>query len=274
MSAIGSLTVRGARGSMPVSGPSPSRYGGRTTCFSADVGGGELLVFDCGTGLTLADDLQPVAPTLFHVFLTHYHLDHVIGLPMYRPLFMPGNTFVFHGPAPEGRTVEEAIAAPFAGTLFPVSLTDAAAEKHFVTVGDDPVDIGPLTITPFPLRHPQGATGYRLDSGTRSVVIATDHEAGDPKIDSGLIEVAGGADVLIHDAQYTPDEYEASRIGWGHSTWSQAVDIAVAAGVRRLVLTSHDPFRSDGGVDAIVNDASSRFGDVVAAYEGMTIPLG
>ena len=274
MSAIGSLTVRGARGSMPVSGTSTSRHGGRTTCFSVDLGGGELLIIDCGTGLTLADDLQPTAPTLFHVFLTHYHLDHVIGLPMYRPLFSPGNTFVFHGPVPEGRTIEEAVAAPFAGTLFPVSLADAAAEKRFVTVGDDPVEIGALTVTPFPLRHPQGATGYRLDSGTRSVVIATDHETGDPTFDTRLIEVATGADVLIHDAQYTPDEYEARRIGWGHSTWSHAVDIAVAAGVRRLVLTSHDPFRSDGAVDAIVNDASSRFGDVVAAYEGMTIPLG
>jgi ribonuclease BN (tRNA processing enzyme) len=135
------------------------------------------------------------------------------------------------------------------------------------------IDVGRLSVQAVSLSHPQGSTGYRLDAEGRSVMIATDHEAGDPEVDARLADVARGVDVLIHDGQYTAEEYAADRMGWGHSTWEGAVAAARACGADRLVLTSHDPSRSDDGVDDIVRLARARFPLTAGAYPGMAIPL-
>jgi ribonuclease BN (tRNA processing enzyme) len=127
-------------------------------------------------------------------------------------------------------------------------------------------------ITPVEARHPQGCRGYRLD-GQKSVMIATDHEAGDDDVDARIAEAGRDADVLIHDGQYTTEEYRRDRRGWGHSTWATAVDAARNAGAARLVLTSHDPTRTDDQVDEIVKQARGVFPLTSGAHEGMTIPL-
>lgn len=269
---VGALTIHGARGSIPTSGATMLRHGGHTTCFSIRLADDQILLIDCGTGL-LSDDLLVSVPTQFHVFLTHYHLDHVLGLQCFRPLFEAGHTFTFHGSAPDEAMLAQAVAASFAGGLFPVEFDATPSAKRFVALKRDPVVVGDgLTVTPFPLHHPQGCTGYRLDHNGRSVVIATDHEVGDSSFDEGLVQAALGADVLIHDAQYTRDEYDDHQ-GWGHSTWEGALRIATRAHVKRLVLTSHHPFRTDDEVDAIVTTAADHFPAVTAAHEGMTIPL-
>jgi ribonuclease BN (tRNA processing enzyme) len=161
----------------------------------------------------------------------------------------------------------------FAEPWFPVQLDDVPAHLEFVVLDGTPFWLGPVLVNLARLHHPQGVTAFRLTHGRRSLVIATDHEAGRTEMDSRLVEFAMGADVLIHDAQFTPEEHETLYDGWGHSTWKDAVRIASAADVERLVLTSHDPFRTDDEIDEIVALARHEFRNVEAAHEGLAIPM-
>jgi phosphoribosyl 1,2-cyclic phosphodiesterase len=269
------LTIYGVRGSTPVGGRETDRYGGRTICVGADLGDGQVLVLDCGTGL---HNLQQALPEradgyTFSVFMTHYHWDHLQGLPFFRPLYDPKNRFVFYGYPWEDLDVEALIAGTFQPPWFPVSLHDAAAPKQFVALGDTPIELGPVTVSWTRLKHPQGVTAYRVTGPNASVAIATDHESGDPEFDAALVDLARDADVLVHDAQYTDGEYQLHYEGWGHSTWTHAVEAAEEAGVPRLVLISHDPDHTDDMVDTIVALARNRFPGAEGAYQGMTLPL-
>jgi ribonuclease BN (tRNA processing enzyme) len=156
---------------------------------------------------------------------------------------------------------------------FPISIDETPAQKAYVDLVGQDLHIGGLVVSHDGLAHPQGVLAYRIDHDGRSVVIATDTERGDAASDAALARLARDVDVLIHDAQYTPEEYAESYEGWGHSTWSHAVDAAVEAGARRLVLTSHDPERSDEAVDGIVALARSRFASTEAGYEGLVIEI-
>jgi len=269
------LVVHGVRGSTPVGGPNTARYGGQTICLAADAGDGEILVIDAGTGLrglqaALSDHRGGLR---FHLFLTHYHWDHLQGLPFFAPLYDPANQFVFYGFPWEGMGVEDLIAGTFRPPWFPVSLAETAATKTYVELDAQFIDVGDLRVSWTRLNHPQGVTAYRIDGPEASVVIATDHESGDPEYDEALYALGQGADVLIHDAQYTDGEYELHYEGWGHSTWRHAVEAGRATDVKRLVLISHDPSHSDDAVDAIVADARPQFTNLDAAYEGMVLPL-
>ncbi len=269
---VRTLVVEGARGSMSVAGPDFRRYGGHTTYFSVEATPGHHLVVDCGTGLQNLQQRLPRGESLeFTVFFTHYHWDHIQGLPMFSALNDPHNRFTFYGPGREERSVQDLLGGVLCPPWFPVTLDERPAGILYREL-DGPVEIGGLLITPVPLRHPQGCTGYRID-GNRSVMIATDHEAGDATIDDRLAGEAADVDVLLHDAQYTAEEYRMARRGWGHSTWAHAVEAAGAARAGRLVVTSHDPQRTDDEVDEIVKQARGRFPLASAAHPGMRIPL-
>jgi phosphoribosyl 1,2-cyclic phosphodiesterase len=269
------LTIHGVRGSTPVGGQGTARYGGQTICLSAHAGGNDILVIDAGTGLRgLQESLTSSAGgRRFHLFLTHYHWDHLQGLPFFAPLYDEANHFTFYGFPWEGMGIKELIAGTFRPPWFPVSLDDTAAEKEYVALADGPIRIGDLAVSWTRLNHPQGVTAYRITGPSASVVIATDHESGDPEFDEALYVLGRGADVLVHDAQYTDGEYELHYEGWGHSTWRHAVDAAKATEASRLVLISHDPSHDDDAVDAIVAEARTEFSNLDAAHEGMALPL-
>ncbi len=271
------VTIRGARGTASISGRRIVRYGGHTACLDLAFAPDRRLILDCGSGLrSLAADLpsEPhAAGYQFHVFLTHYHWDHIEGLPCFPPVYDWRSSFSFHGFTHEGFGVQSALEGALQPPWFPVSFADTPSAKTYVDLDGETLFVDGVRVTSAPLRHPQGITGYRLEHAGRSLVFVTDTERGDPECDRALIDLARGADVLVHDAQYTPDEYAARCNGFGHSTWEHAVAVAHEAGVKRLLLFHHDPDRSDDQVDAIVEAAQREFPDVEAAREGMTIPL-
>lgn len=266
------LTFRGVRGSVPVSGSQSNRYGGHTLCADVAAGPESLVVIDGGTGITQLHT-NSARFSDYHIFLTHYHWDHIQGLLFFRPLFETANSFTFYGHGWEGESSQDAIEAALRPPWFPVSIRDTAASKRYVTFESTSITIGALQITAAPLHHPQGVTGYRIDGPSRSIVIATDCERGDPVADATLRELAAGADILVHDAQYVPEEYDDYYVGWGHSTWAQAAEAARESGVEELILISHDPARSDNEIDALVTSARESFANTTAAYEGMEIEL-
>ena len=271
-----SLTIRGARGSAPTPGAQMLRYGGHTTCLEMALSPRHRLLLDCGSGLrTLHADL-PADPGpegfRFDVFLTHFHSDHLEGLRLFRPLYDSAGEFVFHGfSCPQGG-VRESVEGSMAPPWFPVPLHETASKKVFVELGSEPVEIEGVRISSAVVGHPQGAVGYRLERGERSIVFLTDSEPGEPAINRSVEQLARGADVLIHDAQYTPEEYDRYR-GWGHSSWRHAVRLAQTAGAGRLILFHHDPDRTDDELDRIVEEVRREFPDAEAAREGMSFAL-
>ncbi len=259
------ITVLGARGSIPVSGSRFVRYGGNTTCFALVVDGFAVAFIDAGTGLVDSSTYGlRLAPSV-GVFLTHYHWDHTQGLSMMDEMWSGACDVCVWGPGDPEVILERAISPP----LFPVSIADVPSIRF--ERADGPVEIEGLTITPFSIHHPQGASGYRVDGPVRSVAIATDHEAG-TALDSEVMAAISGADVLIHDAQYLPDEI-AAHTGWGHSTYEDATRAASGAGVSEVILTSHDPRRTDTAIDTMVESAREAFANTEAASPGMEIPL-
>jgi phosphoribosyl 1,2-cyclic phosphodiesterase len=267
------FTVLGARGSWPVSDPDMLVHGGRTTSFMIPLGDNVTVLVDAGTGVAKVDDLDTAAPHTYYMFLTHYHLDHIQGLQFFKPIYREANTFTIHGVPSSGMGVEEAVGGIYRAPWFPIPLSETASTKHYVDLDFTPIDVGPLHITMAKLSHPQGATGYRIEGPRATVVIATDHEAGDEEIDGKLVEFARGADYLLHDAQYTPAEHHQMYQGWGHSTWEDGVNLALEADVGQLILTSHDPARNDGAVHRLTELASARFPNTVAAYEGLQLDI-
>jgi len=259
------ITVLGSRGSIPVSGSRFARYGGSTTCFALVVDGATVAFIDAGTGLIEAGLLGlELAPSV-GVFLTHYHWDHTQGLSMMDEMWSGACEICVWGPADPQVILERAISPP----LFPVSISDVPSVRfqHM----DEPVGIEGVTVASFDVNHPQGALGFRVDGPNRSVAIVTDHEAGSD-LDAEILTSVSGSDVLIHDSQYLPAEVDA-HVGWGHSTFADAAKAAEAADVRELILTSHNPDRSDIAIDEMVDRARDLFRNTEAARPGMEIPL-
>jgi phosphoribosyl 1,2-cyclic phosphodiesterase len=262
------LAIHGVRGSTPVAGPAFNRYGGHTTSFALTAPGASPVLIDAGSGLIEAD----AGASDYLVLFTHFHWDHISGLPFFAPMYAADARFAFLGRGAEGLSVEQALEGALRPPWFPIALHEMGAAKRFANLPpEEPLTAGPFTIAHTELQHPGGVTAYRITASGTSIVIATDVESGDPVFDERLIAFAAGADVLIHDAQYTPEEYEAKHRGWGHSTWRDATRAASAAGVRRLLLTSHDPRRTDDAVDAIVARARAAFPNTDAAHSGMSI---
>ena len=268
------VRFHGVRGSMPNPDPSVAGYGGDTLCIEIDTPtASHRLLIDAGTGIRnvpapSADDDTALEVDLL---LSHFHLDHLAGLPFFTPIYQPRNTFHFHGRA-EGMTVREAIDGVIRPPWFPVPVCESPSKKTYTDLDGEPFEIEGLQITPIWLHHPQGVTGYRIESEGHVVVIATDHEAGDPEADSRLIEAARGANLLVHDGQYTDSQYP-KHTGWGHSTWRRAIEGAQQAGVERLLIVSHDIERTDAELDSIVANVQKEHPWVDAARVGMVVEV-
>lgn len=268
----------GVRGSIPCPGPTTVRYGGNTTCVEMAVGR-ERLIFDAGTGIKmLGDSLSSQESVSAHIFFTHSHWDHVQGFPFFTPAFRPGNFFRVYGvPTPDGMTIEQRLHEQMLHPNFPVPLQTMQGIVAFydLEVGEDIV-IGDIELQTRPLNHPGEAMGYRVTWQGITVAFITDTEHFPDRLDGNVLALAQDADVLIIDATYTDEEYydrQMSKVGWGHSTWQEAVKVAWAAGVRQLILFHHDPGHDDSVLDAIWNQAKQEFPATAIAREGMEISL-
>jgi phosphoribosyl 1,2-cyclic phosphodiesterase len=251
------------------------RYGGNTASLEVRLGE-RLYLFDCGTGFrNLGKHLtEEFAGGVIeaHVFISHYHWDHIQGIPFFAPLYDSRNCFFFHSSS-RTRRLQEVIEGQMAQPYFPVDMSEMAARRKFYDLGEGRAQFEDGVIETCALNHPQGCVGFRLETRTGSLVYATDTEPGDSQFDKALRKLAEGADVFVYDAQYLPEEYERRKRGWGHSHWREAVQIAQESGVRDLVLFHHDPDRTDTALDALVEQARNYFPRLCAAAEGLAIHL-
>ncbi len=266
----------GVRGSIAVSGARYARTGGNTTCVEV-VHDGERLILDGGTGLRGLGEALGFAPVRATLLFSHLHWDHIQGVPFFTPAFHPDSDLTFAGIARETGCLRDALALQMRPPQFPVGLEMLRGARRFVDLpGMDVHEFGPFRVTPLEQHHPDGVVAYRVEAGGRALVFATDTEHGGAP-DGRLIALTEGADLLVHDAQYTPDEYEGRagppRRGWGHSMWTEAVEVAVRAAASRVALFHHDPARDDDAVAVIEADARRRFAGAFAAREGLAVAL-
>jgi len=276
------------RGSTPCHGREIARYGGNTSCVSVTVPGHDPVLCDLGTGLRYFGlSCDPETAFQGTCLLSHLHWDHVQGLPFFSPLLRPGSHLTVYCPHPEhGGSVAEVMADTIKPPLFPVTLEQLPGSISFVeatntefTVKGRVPEAEPIEVMTRLIPHVGATAGYRITWKQISVSYLSDHQQpfdGSMTVADGALELCAGVDVLIHDAQYTPEEF-ATKCDWGHCTIDYAINVAVQAGAKMLVLFHHDPAHHDDFVDQLARDAAARgreYGlEVVAAYEGMTLHL-
>jgi phosphoribosyl 1,2-cyclic phosphodiesterase len=270
----------GTRGSIATPGPETTRYGGETSCVAISGEDPEhLLVLDAGSGIRRLGQQIDDSVTRIDVLLSHLHLDHIVGIGFFAPIFRPNMSITIWGPRATTSLMER-LGRYLSPPLFPVRLRDVAATLELLEVPDAPFSLGEFAVSADPVIHPDPALGYRIQAADTVVAYLPDHEPAlgpmfpsDPAWTSGAA-IAHRATLLIHDAQYETAEY-ADRVGWGHSTVTDAVAFAGLAEVETLALFHHDPTRTDAGVDSLLaqaQQASARVA-VVAAREGAIIEL-
>jgi phosphoribosyl 1,2-cyclic phosphodiesterase len=275
------VTFFGVRGSTPCHGESIVRYGGNTSCVAVSVPGHDPFLFDLGTGLRYfgytCDGVHPFRGTCL---LSHLHWDHIQGLPFFTPLLREGAILDVYAPIQEsGQPVGEAFAEAIRPPLFPVPLAHLPGTMRFHDVLDAEFSVGDVHVMSRSIPHSGVTVGYRMTWRGSSVAYLSDHQMpidGSYSVTAGALDLCRGADLVIHDAQYTPAEF-AQRRDWGHCTVEYAVWVAATAGARRLALFHHDPAHADDQLDALAATAVAcgvRAGvEVFAAREGMTVPV-
>jgi phosphoribosyl 1,2-cyclic phosphodiesterase len=268
----------GVRGSIACPGQSTVRYGGNTSCVEVRVAG-HRLIFDGGTGLrVLGQSLLSQMPVEAHLFFTHSHWDHIQGFPFFVPAFVKGNRFHIYGAvAPNGSTIEQRLNDQMLHPNFPVPLQIMGADLKFydLEVGEA-IPIGEVLVENTLLNHPGEAIGYRVSWRDHAVAYITDTEHYPDRLDENILELAQNADMLIYDATYTDEEYyskTSSKLGWGHSTWQEAVKMAKAANVEKLVIFHHDPLHDDDFMDQVKESTARQFPNSLVAWEGLEIDL-
>lgn len=266
----------GVRGSIAVSGERYVETGGNTTCVEVNHEG-ERLILDAGTGLReLGEELEG-APLRATLLFTHVHWDHIQGFPFFNPAYHPASQLELFGTTRPSGSLRDALQSQMSPPTFPITLSAMSSQMHFVELPMEEVfERGPFRIQAIDMQHPDGVVSFRIEAGGKSVVFATDVEHGG-KIDPRLVQFCQEADLLIHDAQYSTKEYLGEngppRVGWGHSTWDEALEVAERSGSRQLALFHHDPMRSDHQVRRIEAWAKQRMEKSFAAREGTTIDL-
>jgi len=279
------VTFFGVRGSCPCSGGQYVRYGGNTACVTVQVGDEPPIVLDLGTGL------RPFGHAMEHrygrehalevvAFLSHLHWDHIIGLPFCTPLLREGGRMDVFGPPQDDGTLHDVIDRMVRPPFFPVQVHELNGKIEFHEVADDVVGVGSAKVLVRRVPHVGTTLGFRIEAGGSAVAFVSDHQAPDDRdeVADAVLELCDGADLVIHDAQYTEEEYRA-KATWGHSTISYAVHVAAAAGARRLALFHHDPMHDDDHVDRLLAQARAeeeavRLDAVLGAEEGLEIDLG
>jgi phosphoribosyl 1,2-cyclic phosphodiesterase len=250
-------------------------YGGNTPCLEIRYGNLAPLIVDAGSGARrLGQNLVAAAnghPSEAHLLFSHFHWDHIQGLPFFAPLYGETSFVTFYS-SEEASDLETILQNQMRRPYFPVDLPASGARYQYCKIDAEGMPWGDVSIKPFPLRHPGGATGFRIQSRTGCIVYASDHEHGDESYDAIVRKHAAGADIFIYDAQYTPEEYPAHR-GWGHSTWLAGAQIAQEAGVGQLLLFHHDPAHDDRVLDEIVARAAERFENTAGAREGSVFSI-
>ncbi|MSP92644.1 MAG: MBL fold metallo-hydrolase [Myxococcales bacterium] len=262
------LTFWGVRGSCAAPGPETARYGGNTPCVTIEHDG-HILILDAGTGIRkLGLHLMAAAagrPLSLDLLVSHTHWDHIQGFPFFVPAYIPGNRLNVYGPRSAEKPLEKVLRGQMDVEYFPVALGDLAAQLAFTEYRGQPWQVGPFHVRPGYLNHPGLTLGFRIEVGGLCITYATDTEpfrtllpmspsahrdsgAFGRTQDQALVELVRGADVYIADAQYTPEEYK-KKTGWGHTNYADAVETAIEAGAKHLVLFSHDPMHDDAEVD-------------------------
>ena len=287
----------GTRGSIATPGPATLRFGGNTSCVEVTTGSGACFILDCGTGAReLGAALMARKPPLCAtILLSHTHWDHIQGFPFFAPLFLPGNRITVCGPEGSGRSLREVLSGQMEFTYFPVDIEQLPAAIVFKELGEGTHEFEGVRVTAQFLHHPAMTLGYRLEADGAAIVYLCDHEQfsealwhDDPASshaesivhagDRRHARFMAGADLVIHDAQYTPEEYPAKK-NWGHSTYEYAVRLAASAGVRRLVLTHHDPMHDDAfvaGIEGRARTLAAGLGhavEVCCAFEGLELEV-
>ncbi len=269
----------GVRGSVPTPGKDTVKYGGNTSCIEMQVGG-KRLIFDGGTGIReLGKEMMQEMPVEAYLFFTHYHWDHIQGFPLFTPAFSKGNCFHIYGAIPpEGESMKQHFIDRVLHYNSPIPLKGMQADLQFYELEHgQKMMLHDIEIETGSLNHPNTAMGYRVTWNGRSAVYCSDTEHFSDRLDEHVVHLARGADVLIYDAMYTDDEYHSSKspkVGWGHSTWQEAIKVAKAAGVKRVVIFHHEPGHSDDFLDRIGEKAKAVFPMAVMAIEGLVLPVG
>ena len=265
----------GTRGSIPSPGPSTARYGGNTSCVEVRLDDGTLIILDAGSGIRpLGAALGPCSGTLL---LSHYHWDHIQGMPFFTSAFTPKSCIRVLGPESLGKGPEQFLSGQMTPPYFPAPPSQLLGVQEFgiVRAGEE-FSIGGATVRAALSSHPGTTFGYRIEENGATFVYLSDDEVdkASPQVFSGIVDLAAEADALLHDCQFFEEEY-ATRCGWGHSTPRQAVRLAAEADVRRLILFHHDPSHSDEQVEAVAEDARDLAGslEICIAREGEIMAL-
>jgi phosphoribosyl 1,2-cyclic phosphodiesterase len=268
----------GVRGSIPTPGPHTLRYGGNTACVEMQVGG-KRLIFDAGTGLhVLGQSLMSQMPLEAHIFFSHSHWDHIQGFPFFTPGFIKGNKFHIYGAiAPDGSTIEQRLNDQMLHPNFPVPLQVMQASLIFHNLQwGEPIYIDNITVETAALNHPGEAVGYRVNWLSAAAAYITDTEHFVDRLDENVLWLSRNADVVIYDSTYTDEEYHSStlpKLGWGHSTWQEAVKVAKAADVKTLVIYHHDPTHNDEFLDCVGKQVAEKFPGAIMAREGLVLDI-
>ena len=278
------VRVWGARGSLSAPGPATVGYGGNTSCVEIELADGTTLILDAGSGIReLGQRLLERERGVLYICLTHLHLDHVEGLGFFGPLWKAGWELRFWGPPSATETLRSRVSRYLSPPLFPIGLSEASAEVSFEDVPRSPWRVGSAIIEAQTIEHRGPTLGYRIEDEGQVLVYLPDHE---PYLTAALDDppewisgwaLAYGADLLLHDSQYTEEEY-AGRCGWGHSSVTHTAAFARVAGVRQLAMFHHDPMRSDRELEALYDEVAERVRDdqepPLIAREGLEVALG
>jgi phosphoribosyl 1,2-cyclic phosphodiesterase len=267
----------GVRGSIPVPGPHTVRSGGNTPCVEVQTSDREILILDAGTGIrSLGLDLRARidGPLVAVLLFSHTHWDHIQGLPFFSPAQRKQNRLIMLGERRVDGQLKQVLASQMSDPYLPFTLDDLQADLSFEEVYEGcPISLGNcVSVLPRRLSHPGGVFGYRISCQNQTVVYATDVSHPSEGLDPRVVELARDADLLIHDAQFLPEERQ-ERPGWGHSSWLEAVQVAREANVKHLALFHHDPSRGDAELDEIEGQARVLFPSAFLAREGMRIHL-